>query len=171
MDAVGTSIIGSVVTNEDDGLVGIIIGCIIGGLIFLGLTVSCIVCLVCMSIKSQGNRGRVIAPLPQQQRNSNVAFVSTHTNWTNSSYPTQQQTAGYPMGYTQYTRPTGNFPQPPAYEERATPGTAPPEYPEPSELYRSHNHLQPLEGASTSAEQIPAALPPIAHTGMDTSKV
>ncbi|XP_069140271.1 uncharacterized protein [Argopecten irradians] len=165
---------------EYDGWAGIIIGCVIGGLIFLGLLVSCIVCIVCINKKNIGNRGRVIAPLQQGtthvhgtthvQGPTNVPYVSTHMNWTTNAYPTQTQTMGYPMGYTQYTNPTGAFPQPPAYQERATPSTAPPAYPSESELYQDH-HPPPQGGAGSSTQPSAPVFPPMSHSGFETSKV
>ncbi|XP_069140273.1 uncharacterized protein [Argopecten irradians] len=177
--------------ESDEDWTGVIIGCVTGGLIFIALVVTCIVLVVCINKKNIGNRGRVIAPLQQGtthvhrttnaqgtthvhrttnvQGTTNVSYVSTHMNWTTNAYPTQTQTMGYPMGNTQYTNPTGAFPQPPAYQEHTTPSTAPPAYPSESELYQ--NHLPPLGGAGTSTQPNAPVFPPISNNGLETSKV
>ncbi|OWF42721.1 uncharacterized protein LOC110460696 [Mizuhopecten yessoensis] len=158
----------------DASIVGIIAGCVIGGIVFLGFIVSLVFCLVCMGTNKTGNRGRVIVPLTQQQGASNVAYVSTHANWAYTGpYPSQPQVLGHTMGYSQYGRTTGTFPQPPPYEHQQPPSTAPPEYPASSELYdplsSSAQGLPPIDGTST--QRLQTSLPPVNHGGIDTSKV
>ncbi|XP_060076922.1 uncharacterized protein LOC132556525 [Ylistrum balloti] len=154
---------------DDDGwVVGIIIGCVVGGIIFLSLVASCIICLVCMTNK-KGNRGRVIAPLSQQQETTSLSFVSNNTSWAHTSAYPQPQPIGNPTAYSQYGQPMGQFPQPPSYEQLSVPSTAPPKYPSTSEIYESSNHLPPIGGIDTYRQQSSSALPPIGHRSIDTS--